>query len=172
MARYLLPAGPESGPGRAAGMLWAGWNMFISSLINRGALPVLEKMAAFTEARHQVLAENIANADTPRYRAKHLDARAFQQALRRAIERRGGSNAAAPLEIRSTRQFGMDRDGDLWTKPTEEPLENLMFHDGTTMRIERQMSQLAENHLMHQLATQLLRGRFESLLKAIRGRIA
>jgi len=145
--------------------------MIIHDLVQYGALPVLEKMAAFTEARHRVLVENIANIDTPGYRAKHLDAKAFQRALREALERRG-PDRAGPLRIRGTRQFGVDSHGRLWTRPSQEPLENVLFHDGTAVRVEKQMAQLAENLLMHQAATELLRERFSELLNAIRGRTA
>ena len=41
--------------------------MFFEGLVNRGSLPAMEKMLAFTEARHRVLTENIANVDTPGY---------------------------------------------------------------------------------------------------------
>jgi flagellar basal body rod protein FlgB len=53
--------------------------------------------------------------------------------------------------------------------PTTEPAENLLFHDHTNMRIEEQMAMLAENAMMHQTVTELLRGKFETMLKAIRG---
>ena len=55
--------------------------------------------------------------------------------------------------------------------PSEEPAENVLFHDDTNARVERQMAMMAENTMMHQLASELLRERFDGLLKAIRGNI-
>ncbi len=67
-----------------------GGNMFLASLTDRGATPALVKVLAFNEARLGVIAENIANVSTPGYRAKQLDPRAFQGALKKALEARGG----------------------------------------------------------------------------------
>lgn len=144
--------------------------MLFVNLVNSGPVPVLERMAAFTQARHRMLAENIANVDTPGYKARRLDVRAFQAALREAIERRDAGRG--PMTIPGHRQFREDRFGRLEFTPTEEPAENVLFHDRTNMRIERQMAMLAENQLMHQIVTERLRGRYDELLAAIRGRVA
>lgn len=144
--------------------------MFLADVVNSGVTPALEKMLAFTEARHRVLTENVANVDTPGYKTRQLDAGAFQESLRQAIGRRKQSGAA-DLAMRATREFRTDRSGRLVVTPTLEPPENILFHDQTNQRIERQMASLAENAMMHEAATELLRGRFESLLKAIRGRV-
>lgn len=145
--------------------------MYLADLVNRNSIPVLEKMVAFTEARQRMLAENIANVDTPGYRTKHLDVDAFQKALRGAVEARRESGATSPLKLEGTREFGLDPAGKLWIAPSEEPAENVLFHDGTNIRIERQMAMMAENAMMHQTAVELLKTRFEGLLKAIRGRV-
>ena len=142
--------------------------VFFESLINRGTLPALERMVAFTEDRHEMLAENIANIDTPGYRTKQLDARAFQRALREALDRRGGDHKA-PFAMRGTRQFRQRPGGSLEVTPTLEPTENVLFHDGTNARLERQMTDLAENAMMHQFATQMLKGRYDGMISAIRG---
>jgi flagellar basal body rod protein FlgB len=55
---------------------------FFSSITDRGAGPALVATMAFSEAKLEVLAENVANGQTPGFRAKQLDARAFQHALR------------------------------------------------------------------------------------------
>ena len=51
-------------------------------------IPVLEQVAAFTQARHHVLAGNVANMDTPGYRVRDLSVDTFQERLRAAIEAR------------------------------------------------------------------------------------
>jgi flagellar basal-body rod protein FlgB len=125
-------------------------------------------MLVFTGARHRALSENIANADTPGYRPLQFDPRGFQAALRRAFENRRPSE---PFRLPGTRQLREDTQGRLQVKPQREPAENLLFHDGTNGRIERQMSALAENAVAHQLAVELLRSRFDGLMRAIRGRV-
>ena len=143
--------------------------MFISSVTERGATPALVKMWSFTQARHRMIAENVANWGTPNYTTKRLDARAFQQALGRALDERGG-DPNKPLGIRGTKQFRTDDQGRLQVTPTESPTENILFHDRTNMSIERQMADLAENGMMHETVTTLLRGRYDGLRKAIQGR--
>lgn len=140
--------------------------MFFEGIVNRGPTPALEKMLAFTEARQRVLAENVANADTPGYVTKQVDAASFQRTLRDAIDtaRSGGE-----FRVRSTDQVRQDANGHLTVTPAEEPPENILFHDRTNMRIEEQMSMLAENAMMHQATAEMLRGKYEGLLKAIRG---
>jgi len=145
--------------------------MFFYGIVNRGALPAMEKMLAFTQARHRMLSENVANVDTPGYKTRHLDAQAFQRALREALNGRAETRSAQ-FRIADTDQFRQDGEGRLVVTPTVEPAENILFHDRTNMRIEKQMAMMAENAMMHQAVTELLRARFEVLLKAIRGRVS
>ena len=60
----------------------------ISSVIQGTTIPVLEQVVNFTQARHQVLAGNIANLDTPDYQVRDLSVETFQQRLQEAIEAR------------------------------------------------------------------------------------
>ena len=143
--------------------------MFFEGLTSRGSTAALTAMMAFTEARHRMIAENVANAHTVNYRAKQLDVREFQRALGEAIDR-GRESAAARFEIRDTDQVEQLPGGRLRVTPSiRQPLENLLFHDGTNLSIERQMADLADNALVHELSAVLLKDRFDGLRKAIRG---
>ena len=143
--------------------------MFIRDVVNDGVMPALEKMLAFTQARHRVLAENIANVDTPGYKTKHLDPKAFQHALREALDSRK-KTGSSEFRISGTDQVKQDEFGRLNFTPSEKPAENILFHDQTNIRIEKQMAMLAENGMMHQAITELLNNRLKSLTKAIHGR--
>jgi flagellar basal-body rod protein FlgB len=144
--------------------------MFISSLTERGAGPALVHMWSYTQARHKMIAENVANWGNPNYKTKQLDAGAFQQALGQALDARG-RNPAEPLVLPRTDEFHTDEQGRLGVTPTQQPVENILFHDGTNMFLERQMADLAENAMMHEAVTTLLQGRFTGLRKAIRGQL-
>ena len=144
--------------------------MFLASLTEGGATPALVKTLAFNEARLKMISENVANIGTPGYRAKHLDTRKFQQALRGALDARG-SDPRKPFAVEVAGQVRTDASGQLQVTPSLLPTDSVLFHDGTNLSIERQMADLAETGLMHQVATDLLRGRFEGLRKAIRGRV-
>jgi flagellar basal-body rod protein FlgB len=143
--------------------------VFTADLTHSGAIPLLEKTLAFAEARHRMLATNIANLTTPGYRARQLDAGAFQAALRKAADRR--RETGGPLVMESGGEFEVDPGGRLRVTPSEEPVENLLFHDGTNARIERQMSMLAENAMLNQVAVEMLKSAYDGLAKAIRGRV-
>ena len=144
--------------------------MFLSTLVDRGATPAIVQSLAYNEARLQMIAENVANIHTPGYRTKQLDARAFQQALRKALDTRG-SDPGKPFVVNVKGEVSTGRGGRLQVTPAETPVENVLFHDGTNMSIERQMADLAETGMTHDLLTMLLRGRFDGLKKAIRGMV-
>ena len=144
--------------------------MLLANLTNRGATPALLNTLAFTQARHKMIAENVANWHTPGYKTKQLDPKAFQQALRRALDAKG-SDPNKPFVVRNTRQFGTAKGGYLRVTPSEKPVDNVLFHDRTNASIERMMTNLADNAMVHEAATTLLKGNFDGLRKAIRGRM-
>ena len=144
--------------------------MFVSSVTERGATPALVKTLVYNQARLKMIAENVANIHTPGYRAKRLDAKAFQRALREALDAHGG-DPNKPFVVKVGGEVQTDRNGHLCITPTERPVENVLFHDGTNISLEREMADLAETGMTHELATALLRDRFESLHKAIRGTV-
>jgi flagellar basal-body rod protein FlgB len=145
--------------------------MYLSSLTNRGATPALIATMIFNEARLRTTAENIANMQTPGYRAKQLDARGFQAALRRALDEKG-DNATKTLNVESGREVRTRTDGSLMVQPSERPVDNVLFHDGTNMSLEREMAELAETGMTHEMVAALLQGRFDGLRKAIRGTVS
>lgn len=143
---------------------------YFEGLMNRGATPALVATWSFTHARHKLIAENVANMSTPGYKANRLDYAEFQRVLGKALKRRG-ADPAKPLVIEGSSQYRTDRRGRLVFTPTAKPGDNVVFHDGTNMSIEREMAELASNAMLHEMTTTLLDGRFEALRKAIRGRV-
>ena len=142
--------------------------MYFENLLNRGAIPGLWATLSYTESRHRMIAENIANLETPGYKTKQLDAAAFQRALGKAFDRR----ARGPIEpfVVEGRGFHTDTAGALKVTPSFRPPDNILFHDGTNMSLEREMADLAENAMMHEMTSTLLWGKIDGLRKAIRGR--
>ncbi|MBI5863240.1 MAG: hypothetical protein HZB38_01750 [Planctomycetes bacterium] len=142
--------------------------MWIDRILNSPTRNAIELTARFAEERHAVLAENAANLDTPDYHAKRLDVESFQSALSASLEQARRSGRA--LTLRGDRQFQADRDGRIRVKPTVEPAQNVLFHDGTNARLETLMTDVQDNAASYDLAINLLRSRFETLMTAIRGR--
>jgi len=149
---------------------WSNDPVFFENLINRGAMPALVSTAVFTEARHRVISENVANIGVPGYKSKQLDVTGFRTVLGEALDERG-RDVLKPFVMRDNGEVRTDSRGDLEVTPARHPVENILFHDGTNLSIERQMADLAENAMMQEMTNTLLRNRFDGLTQAIRGRI-
>lgn len=143
--------------------------MWIDRLTASRTMHALELAARFAEQRQQVLAENLANIDTPDYQTRRLDPKAFQASLRKALvaARQDGQRA---LKLRGNAQFATEPDGEIRVRPATEPAPNVLFHDGTNARLEQTLTDISRNAMSYELSTSLLRGKFQNLLRAIRGR--
>ena len=58
----------------------------LSNMFDSSTVPVLEQVVNFTQARHGVLAGNIANLDTPGYKTRDISPEEFQSRLREAVK--------------------------------------------------------------------------------------
>lgn len=144
--------------------------MNLSNLLEGGATPALAKLLAFNERRIGVIAENVANATTPNYKAKQLDVVGFQRALRRAFDQRGGDKSI-PFIVENGREVRTNDNGMLEITPSDRPVKNILSHDGTNQSLEREMADLAETVMVHEMVGTLLRGNVNGLRKAIRGTV-
>lgn len=132
--------------------------MFIERLLNQGSAPMLERMLAFTQARHRLLAENIVNVDTPNYRQQDLSVEKFQEMLARRVSER---SEAAPGSVGFS-----DIDFAL-----EHPTRGILSHDGNNRSMEQLMSDEAKNALMHNVAVEMLRKQYSALQMALQERV-
>jgi flagellar basal-body rod protein FlgB len=144
--------------------------MWIEQLTNSSITHALELTARFAEERHRVLAENVANIDTPDYHTKRLDRGAFQATLRDAFDQ-AQADGSKRLELRGEAQVSTTPDGGLAVKPVTTPADNVLFHDGRNASLETLMTDVQKNALDYSLVTRLLNKRFDGLMSAIRGRV-
>ncbi|PIP79420.1 MAG: flagellar basal body rod protein FlgB [Gammaproteobacteria bacterium CG22_combo_CG10-13_8_21_14_all_40_8] len=103
------------------------------------------------EQRAEVLASNIANADTPGYKAKDLD---FKQALE--IMKKSSSLAG---------QSSVNRSEFVKYRVPNQPDTG----DGNTVDMAHEKMAYAQNALDYQTSFQILDGRIKGMMKAIRG---
>ncbi len=144
----------------------------ISKMFTSGSMQSVERLIQFTGARHKVIVNNIANFETPFYRARDLDPMKFQAGLRDAIQdrRRSGANPVdGILNMRNTRQTRFHSGGATFTPDFADT--GIMFHDRTNADVERTMQHLAENTMAHNAGLQILKNEFDMLKMAIRGRV-
>ena len=130
-------------------------------------MPVLQQVMSFTESRHEVLVNNITNFDTVGYKMKDLPVAEFNQALGQAVQKRNSGGASAEFEMQSTQHLQWDSQGRLQTKPKEIQDQNILFHDRNNRFVEKQMSAMSKNALLHNVSAELLRQRYGTLKMAI-----
>lgn len=118
-----------------------------------------EQALLIRDRRAQVLAENIANADTPGYKAKDVD---FQQAL-------------ANAQSRQTRAVSRTQEGH-FPISTEVRQEVKFRHpdqpdtgDGNSVDTHRERNAMLQNAIEYQTSLQFLNSRISGLKKAITG---
>jgi flagellar basal-body rod protein FlgB len=126
----------------------------IEALFNQPSYVATKKMLDATALRHEAIASNLGNLETPNY--KRLDvAPNFTQELRSAM------GAQDPERISSINPTLVeDSNGISQTK------------DGNTVQLETELLNLNENTLAHALETQLASGTLLKLRLAITGRSA
>jgi flagellar basal-body rod protein FlgB len=133
-----------------------------STVFSSTSIPILEKVVGFTEARHNVLAGNIANLDTPGYRAQDLSPARFQNQLKEAIESRCEHAAQAAGDG----SLDSNNDEDPLTS-MHEPMKSLLYHDDSDNDLERQVAELTKNQMQFNLAVTLMSNQFRLLQAAI-----
>lgn len=133
-------------------------------MIASSTIPILAKVASFTEARHDVLAGNVANMDTPGYQVRDLSVEKFQERLREAIEAREN--------YRSEPSPGMPQeDPDEAMRRVDDSMTGMLFHDGSNVGMEQQVLEISKNHYMHNVAISILSSQFRLLQTAISERV-
>jgi flagellar basal-body rod protein FlgB len=95
-----------------------------------GTLKILEHMLDVSAFRHKVLTSNIANADTPGYKAKDI---AFQKELDNAVATDGKGGY------------------EIYESGTTMP-----NRDGNTVNLDMEMAKVAENTLIYNTAVEVM----------------
>lgn len=143
--------------------------MFMRSIFERGALPATKKMLAFTEERHRVLLNNIANIETPYYREQDLPTGEFQSMLKGALE---DQQKYHPREFGMTGTWHIEVDalGKMRIEEQKTQESTHMRRIENNVSLERNMSELAKNNILHNVFNSLLVKQYKSLEIAIQGR--
>lgn len=130
------------------------------------ALGVHEQALLLRGQRSQILATNIANADTPGYKARDFD---FASVLKRRMGMAQDEIALVttrPGHIRDSAGAGsgtVSEDNLLYRIPLQPSL------DGNTVDEQFENANFARNALEHQASFQFLNGKFAGIMKALRG---
>jgi flagellar basal-body rod protein FlgB len=109
-------------------------------------LNVLAQVLDAATLRHRVIAQNVANVNTPGYRRLAVE---FEADMAKALAAPGGTEHVKPHVV------------------IEDGPERV---DGNTVDIDREMNALAKNALLYEAAATVVTSRVASLRAAIAGR--
>lgn len=121
-------------------------------------ISTLEGALNYSTIKQKVIAQNIANADTPNYKAKDVS---FKSALQTAMN--------DPLKGKRTDDrhilFPQGRNSAaIITR------QNVSYnHNGNSVDIDKEMADLATNQIYYNAMTDILNGKFRTLQSVIKG---
>ena len=129
----------------------------------KGAFPVLQKALDLRSMKHNLIVSNVANKDTPGYKA-------FDLMVEEAMENATGKGEPAQLKT--------SHEGHLSGRSAHRIDGKSMGHsadpfflrqDGNSVDIDKEMAALAENNLLYDALAQILSRKFRGLKEAIKG---
>jgi flagellar basal-body rod protein FlgB len=130
------------------------------SMIDTPLMRGLERVLDVSAFRHQVIAANLANIDTPGYRTRDL--RPFAGEIERAMA--GGESSLTGQSL-----TGQSLTGQSFT-PIAHQIRGLLERpDGNNVSVERESLLLAQNQLRFQVAVQFMKAEFHRMSLAITG---
>jgi flagellar basal-body rod protein FlgB len=125
-------------------------------------MTLLEESMNLRATRHRVIAQNIANEETPGFRAKEVQ---FLDELSAAAKHHGG----VALQATHARHLGVQGDPlhGVRARVSEIPSAELPL-DANSVNLDSEMAKLADNGLHYNGAATILSVRFKQLLDAVR----
>ena len=126
-------------------------------------ISLLERSLNLRSLQHRVLASNIANMDTPNYKAVEI-------AVAEEMNRNQGSGSGIQLVQTQPGHLPLKHSAaDNVKLKFAKPPEFSLRGDGNTVDLDRTMGRLAENTLLYKTAAQIISRKFSGLKKAIKG---
>ena len=127
------------------------------------ALRFQQTALSLRAARQELLASNIANADTPNYKARDVD---FASALRNAL-------AGTSTELPAVKTSAMHLQGDSGASILDSPV---MYRkpvqpsaDGNTVDMDVERAQFTDNALRYEASVMFVNAKLRGILAAIQG---
>ena len=131
--------------------------------IFRETISLLERSLNLRSLQHRALASNIANMDTPNYKAVEIDV---------AQEMNRNQGAASGIQLVRSHSGHLpikQTSADSVKLKVAKPPEFSLRGDGNTVDLDRTMGRLAANTLLYKTAAQIISQKFSGLKRAING---
>ena len=114
-------------------------------------------------ARQELIASNIANADTPNYKAKDIN---FANALQSALS---GVAAKLPVMETSSRHLSGDSGETVMGAPVQYRAALQPSADGNTVDMDVERAQFADNALRYEASVRFVSDEAKDVLAALQG---
>lgn len=124
------------------------------------AFGIHEQAVTLRQQRAELLAGNLANADTPGYKAKDLD---FKAALSAAQSKQSGMSLAQTSEGHMAASLGLHPAAGF--RNPDQPDTG----DGNSVDVQVERNLFLQNALEYQTSLQFLGGKIKGLMTAIKG---
>ncbi|WP_019242315.1 MULTISPECIES: flagellar basal body rod protein FlgB [Bacillus] len=123
-----------------------------------GAISTLESALNYSSTKQKVISDNIANSDTPNYKAKDVN---FKQVFEGELQ----SSISAYRTDQRHYEFNSQKNGtSVYVK------NNVSYnHNGNSVDVDKEMSDLATNQIYYNAVTDRINSKFKSLENVIRG---
>jgi flagellar basal-body rod protein FlgB len=112
--------------------------------------------------RSEVLAANLANADTPNFKAQDVDFKA-------ALAASGTTSSTLPMVATHASHIPLNQPGDALTAQLKYRVPNASSLDGNTVDSQMEQSNFAQNAVRYQASLTFINGKFRNLMTAITG---
>lgn len=135
-----------------------------AKLLFEGTINTAAKALDLRSRRHEIIISNLANADTPGYKA-------FDLLVEESLANQGRDHA--PVGLTRTHRGHLPaaqaRGRGLNPKIIQTPEPNNLRGDGNTVDMDKEMASLAQNQLMYRAAAQIISKKFQGLKNIIKG---
>jgi flagellar basal-body rod protein FlgB len=129
--------------------------------IDDPTIQALEASLKYRQLRQELIASNIANAETPGYKAKKID---FEEALARALD----VDDELKMKTSDSKHFNVGGGGFNNLQPEiYEDSNGITSLDGNNVDRDQEMAEMAENKIMYDASVQLLNKKLGLLKYAI-----
>ncbi len=124
-----------------------------------GTISTLENALNYSATKQKAISQNIANVDTPNYKAKEVSFKAtFNEAL------------SGSLTAKKTSQKHMEFKNNTPFISTAIHKNSVTYNEsGNSVDIDKEMTDLATNQIYYNALTERISGKFSSLQNVIRG---
>ena len=124
-------------------------------------LGILSKSLSALAQRHKVLANNIANVDTPGFKRSDVN---FQQVLKRAVESQ--KQESLPLKTTHPQHIPLE-EGAALSVPVIKDTSTTYRKDGNNVDIEKEIVEINKNSLLYNATVNFANNEFSLLKHAI-----